>query len=121
ALSELGEFWSVGLVLMEMNCPEYLRVDPDRIVDEMMRLAERYGRRYIVTDRFAVAVGSTLRRRAVRVADDFDLRMQTHLNEQLREKDLVENELYRDAASYTDVYHRDGLLHRRPILAHCIH
>src|SRR5439155_5977049 len=72
-------------------------------------------------DRFAVAVGSELRRVAARIAADFDLRMQTHLNEQLREKDFVENKLYPNARSYTDVYHRDGLLKRRPILAHCIH
>jgi guanine deaminase len=121
ALSRLHEFWSVGLVLMEMNCPKYLRTDAARAEAQMRRLAERFGRRYIVTDRFAIAVGSPLRRTAVRVAETFDLRMQTHLNEQVREKAYVEKKLYLDAANYTDVYARDGLLARSAILAHCIH
>jgi len=121
ALSRLHEFWSVGLVLMEMNCPKYLRTDPQRAEGQMRRLAERFGKRYIVTDRFAVAVSSPLRKSAVRVAETFDLRMQTHLNEQVREKAYVEKQLYSDYSSYTDVYAKDGLLARSPILAHCIH
>ena len=32
----------------------------------------------------------------------------------------METVLYPDAASYTDVYRRDGLLDCEPILAHCI-
>ena len=121
AFKTLSDFWQLGLVLMEMNCPEELRVDARNVEDELRNLAGRFGKRHIITDRFAVAVGSDLRRMAVRVATAFDLRMQTHLNEQVREKELVEKQLYRDAASYTDVYRRDGLLKRRPILAHCIH
>jgi cytosine/adenosine deaminase-related metal-dependent hydrolase len=46
--------------------------------------------------------------------------MQTHLNEQLREKELVEKRLYADCKHYTDVYLRDGLLDRDAILAHCV-
>jgi cytosine/adenosine deaminase-related metal-dependent hydrolase len=46
--------------------------------------------------------------------------MQTHLNEQQREKDFVEKTLYPDAGTYTDVYDRDGLLDCDPILAHCV-
>lgn len=121
ALSTLNEFWHVGLVLMEMNCPEYLRVDRDTIEYKMRQLADQFGQRYIVTDRFAVAVDSSLRQMAVQVARDFGLRMQTHLNEQIREKEFVEKQLYPHAKNYTDVYQRDGLLDRRPILAHCVH
>jgi guanine deaminase len=121
ALEQLGERWSVGLVLMEMNCPAYLRVDPDAVIEQMRELGQRFGKRSIVTDRFAVAVSSELRRRAARLASDLDLRTQTHLNEQLSEKWLVERQLYPDCASYTDVYYRDGLLDMQPLLAHCIH
>jgi guanine deaminase len=60
-----------------------------------------------------------LRCRGVELSRRFDLRMQTHLNQQRAEKAWIE-ELYPDAASYTDVYARDGLLRRAPILAHCI-
>jgi guanine deaminase len=121
ALSRLHEFWSVGLVLMEMNCPAWLRTESAGAESQMRRLGERFGRRFIVTDRFAVCVGSHLRKAASRVAGDLGLSMQTHLNEQLREKQYVEARLYPQAGSYTDVYRRDGLLDRNPILAHCVH
>jgi len=121
ALSRLSDFWRVGLVLMEQNCPDYLRVDAANIDAQMKSLAEKFGQRYIVTDRFAVAVGSDLRRRASRLAKELGLMTQTHLNEQLREKAFVEQTLYPEYDSYADVYHRDGLLEVFNILAHCIH
>lgn len=121
ALERLGEMWSVGLVLMERNCPSYLRVNTDAVIDEMRRLAEVFGRRFIVTDRFAMVVGSDLRRRACALARERGLRTQTHLNEQLSEKWVIERELYPGYANYTDIYFRDGLLQPGTILAHCIH
>ena len=121
ALAGLGELWHVGLVLMNQNGPAYLRTDEAHLERDVDRLAGDFGRRFIVTDRFAVAVGSPLRRRAVTLAAWHGLRMQTHLNEQTGEKALVERTLYPEADSYTDVYRRDGLLDRDPILAHCVH
>lgn len=121
ALELMPETWSVGLVLMNQNCPAGLRTRESTLETDVERLAKRFGRRLIVTDRFAVAVDSFLRRRGVALARRLGLRTQTHLNEQLTEKALVEQELYRDAASYTDVYLRDGLLDHECIIAHCIH
>jgi guanine deaminase len=121
ALAALGPFWHVGMVLMNQNCPPYLRTDEANLDRDVDRLAGDFGRRFIVTDRFAVAVNSPLRKRAVALAERHGLRMQTHLNEQPAEKALVERTLYPEAESYTDVYRRDGLLGRSPILAHCIH
>ncbi len=121
ALEVLPELWHVGMVLMNQNCPAYLRTDEARMEQDTRELHERFGKRVIVTDRFAVAVDSPLRRRAVRVAEELGLRMQTHLNEQVREKRFVEETLYPDANSYAGVYERDGLLARDPILAHCVH
>ena len=121
ALEMLPPTWHVGLVMMNMNCPEYLRSDEANIERDTRHLADRFGKRFIVTDRFAVSVSSSLRQRAVSVAKELGLRTQTHLNEQRREKELVEQKLYPDAASYTDVYRRDGLLMRGSIMAHCIH
>jgi guanine deaminase len=121
ALEELPELWHVGMVLMNQNCPAYVRTDESRMEQDTRDLVERFGKRVIVTDRFAVAVDSPLRRRAVRIAEELGLRMQTHLNEQVREKRFVERTLYPDAGSYANVYERDGLLAREPILAHCVH
>jgi guanine deaminase len=120
ALTYLSPLWHVGLVLMNMNCPAYLRTDEANLDRDITGLAETHGKRLIVTDRFAVAVDSPLRRRAVKLAERFDLRMQTHLNEQVPEKDFVEQVLYRGRGTYTDVYDTDGLLNRRAILAHCV-
>src|SRR5439155_23822711 len=35
ALAQLDAFWSVGLVLREMNCPQYLRTDRAEVTDEL--------------------------------------------------------------------------------------
>lgn len=121
ALEILPETWLVGLVLMNQNCPDYLRIDEANIERHLTELAERFGRRVVLTDRFAVAVDSSLRRRAMKIAARFGLMSQTHLNEQIHEKRLVEQTLYPDAESYAHVYVRDGLLDVPSILAHCIH
>jgi guanine deaminase len=121
ALEILPDTWSVGLVLMNQNCPANLRTREASLDDDVARLASRYGRRLIITDRFAVAVDSPLRRRGVTLAQRHGLRTQTHLNEQTYEKNFVENDLYPRADSYAGVYHQDGLLDHDCILAHCIH
>jgi len=120
ALEILPDTWSVGLVMMNQNCPADLRTDEINFERDITELARRFGRRLIVTDRFAPVVDSPLRRKASALAERFGLRMQTHLNEQLAEKEIVEKVMYPDAGSYTAVYRNDRLLDREPILAHCI-
>ena len=119
-MHRLGSLWHGGLVLMDQNCPPALRnnryVQPD-----LRNLAESLGRRLVVTDRFAVSTSSPARQYGAAIAREFGLMTQTHLNEQIEEKKFVEETLYPDADSYTQVYLRDGLLDTRPILAHCIH
>jgi guanine deaminase len=121
ALEQLPEPWSVGLVLMNGRCPDYLRTDEPGLAEDVKALARDFGRRLIVTDRFAVSVDTPLRKAGVALAVRHGLRMQTHLDEQRAEKALIEEVLYPDAGSYTRVYARDGLLDCEPILAHCIH
>ncbi|MFM7206606.1 MAG: amidohydrolase family protein [Planctomycetaceae bacterium] len=121
ALEHLPAAWSVGLVLMNGRCPAYLRTDEPGLAEDVDALARDFGRRLIVTDRFAVSVDTPLRQAGVTLAKRYGLRMQTHLDEQRAEKELVEQVLYPDAGSYTGVYARDGLLDCEPILAHCIH
>jgi guanine deaminase len=121
ALELLPDTWSVGLVLMNRRCPADLRTDEATLASDIAALAADFGRRLIVTDRFAVCVDTPLRRAGVAAARRHGLRMQTHLDEQRAEKRLVEEVLYPEAASYSDVYRRDGLLDCEPLLAHCIH
>jgi guanine deaminase len=119
ALSALPREWNVGLVLMERACPEYLRTDQPNLLRDTTSLAADFGRRVIVTDRFAGAVDTPLRKQGVALAQQLGLRTQTHLNEQIAEKAWIEG-LYPNAKSYTDVYRHDGLLQQQAILAHCI-
>ena len=120
ALEILPPAWSIGLVLMNQNCPDYLRTDEKNLERDVAALAEEFGQRLILSDRFAVAVDSPLRVSAAALASRYGLRMQTHLNEQRAEKQFVERVLYPSYDSYTDVYRRDGLLDHAPILAHCL-
>ncbi|MDQ3440778.1 MAG: amidohydrolase family protein [Planctomycetota bacterium] len=120
ALERLPKEWSVGLVLMNQNCPPTLCTDVTELYGAVEALARDFGTRFILTDRFAVAVDAELRTRAVTLAQNYGLRMQTHLNEQLGEKWLVEHKLCPGYANYTDVYLRDGLLDCDAILAHCV-
>lgn len=120
ALQYLPAAWSVGLVLMNQHCPAYLRTDEAALELDACFLAAEFGRRLILTDRFAVAVDTPLRRRGAALAGRLGLRMQTHLNEQRAEKALVETSLYPEYGGYTDVYLRDGLLDHDAVVAHCI-
>lgn len=120
ALEILPPSWSVGLVLMNQNCPEYLRTDEVTLEHDIESLAGDFGKRLIVTDRFAVAVNTPLRRRAVAMAAKYGLRTQTHVNEQIGEKAFVERVLYPHVGTYTNVYAADGLLDHAAILAHCV-
>ena len=121
ALSVLPDTWSVGLVLMNQNCPAGYCTREDTLDADVARLAGKFGKRLIITDRFAVAVDTPLRRRAAALAERFGLRTQTHLDEQVAEKAFVEKALYPGYKSYAEVYRRDGLLENDCIAAHCVH
>lgn len=121
ALAMLPASWHVGMVLMNQNCPDYLRTDEASLERDIISMHRDHGSRVVVTDRFAVAVNSNLRQRASRLAREFHLRTQTHVNEQRKEKAFVEGTLHPGHRHYCDVYLQDGLLAHQCILAHCVH
>ena len=113
-----------GKVLMDRHAPEGLRDDVDGARQDCEALIARWhgqGRNaFAVTIRFAVtstpeqlAMAAELGRRHA------GLYMQTHVAENPDEVRWVA-ELYPEARSYLDVYHRAGLLHERAVLAHGI-
>lgn len=122
ALEILPKSWRVGLVLMDQLCPDNLKIDLDTATRAMRDLAQDFGQRLIITDRFAVACSSPLRKAAVQIAHEFGLGTQTHLSEQPGELATIKR-LYPRAKDYTDVYDQDGLLTvpGHALLAHCIH
>ncbi len=114
-----------GKVMMDSNCPEYLRDDVETGEAQVRDLITRWHRqgrnRYVLTPRFApTSSESQLRLCGDILAEDDSLGLQTHVAENLDEVGWVK-ELFPDARSYLDVYGRFDLLNANAVLAHCIH
>ncbi len=116
----------MGKVLMDRNAPGGLLEDTADALRASERLCERWNGRdggrlaYAFTPRFAPSCTPDLLRGAARLAERHGAYLQTHLSENLRELAWVQA-LFPEAAHYTDVYHRMGLLGPRTLLAHGIH
>ena len=74
----------------------------------------------IITPRFAPSCQPETLALLGTLANDLNLRIQTHISENVGELELVKY-LYPDRKSYTDVYDHANLLTERTILAHGIH
>jgi len=125
AAERRGMALATGKTLMDRACPETLRDDPERGIAESAELIARWhgrGRaRYVVTPRFAVTSTPTQLRLAGELLRDHPgVLMQTHLSESRREIETV-RALFPEAASYTDVYDRFGLLGPRSLFGHAVH
>jgi len=121
----LGTGMIAGKVMMDRNAPDALRDTAQTSYDESKALIDRWhgrGRqRYAVTPRFAITstpaqldvAGSLLREHP-------GTYLQTHLSEN-RAEIAATRALFPEAASYTDIYRRHGLLGPRSLFGHCIH
>ncbi|MEK7989223.1 guanine deaminase, partial [Burkholderia contaminans] len=114
-----------GKVLMDRNCPEFLRDTAQSGYDDSAELIDRWhgkGRQmYALTPRFAPtsteaqleACGELARRHP-------DVFVQSHVAENVDEVKWVA-ELFPGHRSYLDIYDRYGLLRPRAVYGHCIH
>jgi guanine deaminase len=114
-----------GKVLMDRNCPEYLRDTVSTGERDSRELLEKWHGRermsYAITPRFAVTSSDAQLESAGQLAKAFpDALVQTHVAENLAEIAWVK-QLFPQARSYLDVYDRYGLLRERAIYAHCIY
>ena len=114
-----------GKVLMDSNCPEELRDDPESGYAESRALIEKWhgkGRLgYAITPRFALTSSEEQLAAAGRLAAEFpDVWMHTHLAENMEEVEEIAR-LFPESRSYLDVYDRFGLLRERAVFAHCLH
>lgn len=126
-----GQRAYVGRVCMDHpdSCPDYYR---DEGSEETIRNAIaniEYCQKVdptgelvapIITPRFAPSLHFESLCRLGELAQARDLRVQTHIAENLNEVAWV-RELFPQCESYTDVYNKSGLLGSRTILAHGIH
>ncbi len=116
---------AAGKVLMDRNCPEFLRDTAESGYAQSAALIERWhghGRLlYAVTPRFAPTSTDRQLELAGRLLDEHPgVLMQTHVAENMDEVRWVA-ELFPRSRSYLDVYDQCGLLRRGAVFAHCIH
>ncbi len=114
-----------GKVLMDQNCPETLRDDPETGYRESRQLLEKWHGKnrlgYAITPRFAVTSSEQQLKSAGRLAAEFpDVHVHTHLAENRDECDLVATQ-FPWSRSYLDVYEQFGLVRERSVFAHCLH
>ncbi|MEW7849181.1 guanine deaminase [Massilia aurea] len=112
-----------GKVLMDRNCPDFLR-DLEGELGESEALIERWHKRgralYAITPRFApTSTEAQLRLTGELAARYPDTFIQTHVAENQDECTWV-GELFPQARSYLDVYDSYGLMRPRAMFGHCI-
>jgi len=113
-----------GKVLMDRNCPEFLRDTAEGGARDTEALIQRWHRRgrslYAITPRFAPTSTDAQLHLAGELARAYpDTFIQTHVSENKAECAWV-HELFPQARSYIDVYDSVGLLRPRSMYGHCI-
>ena len=113
-----------GKVLMDRNCPDFLReTAEDGDTGSRELIARWHGRDrllYAVTPRFAATSTPQQMWLAGRLfAEHPGIHLQSHLAENRAEVAWI-RELYPEARSYLDVYERFGQLGPRSVFAHCV-
>jgi guanine deaminase len=116
---------AAGQVMMDRNEPAALRDDAASSYADSKALIARWHRRgrarYAITPRFVItSTPAQLEAAAALKREHPDCYVQTHLSENLDEVAAVRR-AFPQAASYTDVYRRFGLLGPTTVLGHCIH
>ena len=114
-----------GKVLMDINCPEELRDDPESAYADSKALIDRWHGKarlgYAITPRFALTSSEAQLEAAGRLAKEHpEVWVHTHLAENHEEIEDVAQQ-FPDSRSYLDVYDRFGLLRERSVFAHCLH
>lgn len=114
-----------GKVLMDRNCPQDLRDDPESAYRDSRALLEKWHGRgrlaYAITPRFAPSSSDEQLAAAGRLATEHpDCYVHTHLAENPQEVELV-RKLFPDRRSYLDVYDHHGLVRQRSVFAHCLY
>ncbi len=114
-----------GKVLMDINCPDYLRDNPASAYADSKALIERWhgkGRLgYAITPRFALTSSEEQLAAAGRLASEHpDVWIHTHLAENEAEVEQIARQ-FPKSRSYLDVYDTHGLVRERAVFAHCLH
>lgn len=114
-----------GKVLMDRNCPAFLRDTAQSGYDDSAALIERWHKRgrqlYALTPRFApTSTPAQLEACGTLARLHPDVFIQSHVSENTDEVKWVAD-LFPGHRSYLDVYEHYGLLRRRAVYGHCIY
>src|SRR5476651_1175869 len=112
-----------GKVLMDRNCPEFLRDTAQSGYDDSAELIGRWHNRgrqmYALTPRFApTSTEAQLEACGVLAGEHPDIFIQSHVAENTDEVKWVAD-LFPGHRSYLDIYDHYGLLRRRAVYGHC--
>ena len=112
-----------GKVLMDRNCPDFLR-DAEGQIGDSEALINKWHKRgralYAITPRFAPTSSEAQLRLTGELAASYpDTFIQTHVSENKDECSWVK-ELYPTSRSYLGVYEDFGLMRPRALFGHCI-
>jgi guanine deaminase len=112
-----------GKVLMDRNCPDFLR-DAEGQIGDSEALINKWHKRgralYAITPRFAPTSSEAQLRLTGELAARYpDTFIQTHVSENRDECDWV-RQLYPNSRSYLGVYEDFGLMRPRALFGHCI-
>lgn len=125
-IDELGQRAYVGKVNMDQNSPEfYIESTESSLKDTREFIEYVLGKKHtlvtpVVTPRFAISCTRELMNGLGELAKEYDLPIQTHLCENLKEIELTK-ELFKDSKDYTSVYDDSNLLNEKSYMAHCVH
>jgi len=125
AAATRGMCIAAGKVLMDRNCPEFLRDTAESDYEQSAALIERWHGRdrllYAVTPRFApTSTDRQLELAGQLLGAHAGVLLQSHVAENHDEVRWAA-ELFPWSRSYLDVYDHFGLLRRGAVYAHCIH
>src|SRR5437899_1963161 len=113
-----------GKVMMDRNCPEFLRDTAESGARDSENLIKKWHKRgrqlYAITPRFAPTSTEAQLQLAGELARAYpDTYLQTHVAENTDEVAWVKS-LFPKARSYLDVYDHYGMMRPRAMYAHCI-
>jgi guanine deaminase len=114
-----------GKVLMDRNCPEFLRDTAQSGYDDSAELIRRWHNRgrqmYALTPRFApTSTAAQLEACGTLARENPDIFIQSHVAENTDEVKWVAD-LFPGHRSYLDIYDHYNLLRRRAVYGHCIY
>jgi guanine deaminase len=124
-LNESGLGAYVGKVNMDRNCPEFLKEDTDKSIEDTEAFIREYRNKYelvkpIITPRFVPTCTTKLLRALGELSEKYKVPVQSHLSENKDEIKFVK-ELHPESENYASIYKDTGLLGQQPtIMAHCV-